>query len=106
MEEKPVPVVFKKKFKTGFERTLRETVELICRNLVDHPAHLKVEVEQGESSIVVKVFPHPKDIGEILGKKGRNISALRILVECMGARHGVRAVVGTIDDDQVTQDAA
>lgn len=81
-----------------FQESLRATVEGICKSIVDHPHRLQVTVERGEKTTILAILPDPKDFGKIVGKKGRNIAALRHLVECMGARYGIRAIISSVHE--------
>ena len=43
--------------------------------------------QNGNATFIVKV--HPDDIGKVIGKQGRNVGALRVLLGAIARQHGV-----------------
>lgn len=52
--------------------------------LVDHPNDFKVKRSIDDRGVLLTVDVHPNDLGMLIGKEGRNISALRHLVRMVG----------------------
>jgi len=72
---------------------LRELVLYLVRSLVDDPDSVSVEeVRQGDR-MVYEVTVAPEDTGKVIGRQGRVISALRLLVKAAGLKTGARAHV-------------
>jgi len=68
-------------------RLMKEFIEFIVKQLVDKPE--KVVVEENtpdEHTIEINVKVDKDDIGKVIGKRGNNINALRILLNAVGAK--------------------
>lgn len=66
---------------------MKEFIEFIVKQLVDKPE--KVVVEENtpdEHTIEINVKVDKDDIGKVIGKRGNNINALRILLNAVGAK--------------------
>lgn len=73
--------------------TIRPVLELVCRHLVDHPNDVHVTTEIGERTVRFVVVCKKTDVGQVLGKRGINIDAIRDLLFAMSSKHGIRAVI-------------
>jgi len=60
--------------------------------LLDAPEALKVEVKAEGRKADVLIYADPKDRGRIIGKSGRMISSLRLLVKAAGEKAGLHTV--------------
>ena len=63
---------------------MEELVKYIASSLVDHPD--QVRVEQHDQSLVLKVAE--PDLGKIIGRQGRTIKAMRILINAIAGKQG------------------
>lgn len=58
----------------------------MARELVDYPDQVRVnEIDVGQTS-VMELSVAKQDIGKIIGKKGRNIAAIRTLINAASAK--------------------
>ena len=55
-------------------------VEYVVRTLVDAPDKVRVTTEENADNSVIRIECHKEDIGKVVGKKGKTISAIRSLV--------------------------
>ena len=77
---------------------MKEFVELIIKRVVDNPE--KVRVEQNSTNgntIEIVVEVDKDDIGKVIGKKGKNINALRTLVTAIGAKVNNRVTLQVVE---------
>jgi len=65
---------------------VKELVELIAKALVDNPDKVQVSQLDGEQSSIIELKVDPEDIGKVIGKKGRNAQAIRIIVSAAGMK--------------------
>lgn len=63
---------------------MREFLEELLKQIVSQPQSLKIS-EEGN---VFVIKAEPADIGVIIGKEGRNIKALRTLLNLKGVKQG------------------
>ena len=76
---------------------LEQFVEYVARNLVDNADAVSLStVEKGRVS-VIQIRCEKKDIGKIIGKTGKTIAAIRLLVSGAGGRMGLRVTVDVLD---------
>jgi hypothetical protein len=65
---------------------LAELLEELARRLVDSPDEVRVEREEREDVIVLRLHVAPDDVGKVIGRKGRIARALRTVVRASAAR--------------------
>ena len=77
---------------------LRNFVAFVVTSLVDKPEQVSVALVEKEDLSIIQVRCFKKDIGKVIGKSGKTISALRTLVSSAAARSHVRATVDVLDE--------
>jgi predicted RNA-binding protein YlqC (UPF0109 family) len=77
---------------------MKEFVEYIVKNLVDHPDAVKITQIQGSHTIILELTADKTDVGKIVGKHGKTINAIRTLLMSVAARGGVRVNLELIDE--------
>ena len=70
---------------------MKELIEFLARSLVDDPEAVRVEEEQDEDRIVLRLYVAEGDMGKVIGKQGRIANAMRDLLKVAAARQGTRA---------------
>ena len=80
------------------ENTMLEFIENAVKLLVDKPDEVKIEIVESEERLTYELTVGEGDYGMVIGKKGRNISALRTLIFAINAKEGgMRARLEIID---------
>ncbi len=69
----------------------------IVRMLVDHPGDIQLSQLTGESTVIFELRCHADDVGKLIGKDGKIVTAIRTLLNGMAAREGRRAVVEVVE---------
>ncbi len=83
------------------EEVMQEFVETVVKQLVDKPDEVNVNAVEGEQQIIFELTVGDGDFGKVIGKKGRNISALRSLLFAINAKNGgKRARLDVIDKNE------
>jgi predicted RNA-binding protein YlqC (UPF0109 family) len=72
---------------------LTELVAFLARKLVDDPEAVRVEQEERDDVLVVRLHVAPDDVGKVVGKQGRIARALRTIVRAGGVREGRRVLL-------------
>jgi uncharacterized protein len=67
---------------------IRAVVETLARALTDRPDDVRVVETPRRDSTLVELYVAPMDLGKVIGKQGRTISALRTLAAAAGEREG------------------
>lgn len=79
------------------DRSVKELVEYIVRQLVDQTDEIRVEEHEDGDELVVEVKVAPQDAGRIIGRQGRIAKAIRTLVKAAAVRDGRRVSVDILD---------
>ncbi len=80
---------------------MKEFIETVVKQLVDKPNEVNVNAVEGEQQIIFELTVGDGDFGKVIGKKGRNISALRSLLFAINAKQGgKRARLDVIDKNE------
>ena len=69
----------------------------IVRRLVDHPGDIQLSQLAGDSTVIFELRCHADDVGKVIGKDGKTVTAIRTLLNAMAAREGRRAVVEVVE---------
>jgi hypothetical protein len=77
---------------------MKELIVSIAKHLVDKPDEVNVADVETEQRIIYELTVGDGDYGKIIGKGGRNISAIRTIVFAINAKQGgKRARLDVID---------
>lgn len=72
---------------------IKDMVEKIARSIVDKPESVEVKGVEGENSTVIELKVDKGDIGKIIGKQGRTITAIRTVLGAARVQKGKRHVL-------------
>tara|TARA_Y100000590_G_C15562636_1_gene955383 strand:- start:870 stop:1106 length:237 start_codon:yes stop_codon:yes gene_type:complete len=68
---------------------MKELLEDIVKSIVDKPDEVSIEVnDESESTLIYELRVGEGDIGMVIGKKGRNVGAIRTLLSAATAKTG------------------
>ncbi|UCF03652.1 MAG: KH domain-containing protein [Deltaproteobacteria bacterium] len=76
---------------------MKELVEFMAKAMVDNPEQVKVTEIAGSDTLVIEVNVAKEDMGQIIGKKGRNAQAMRLIVNAASAKLRKRVILEIID---------
>ena len=77
---------------------MKEFVEYIVKNLVDHPDQVKINEVGGTHTLIIELTVEKSDIGKIIGKKGKTVNAIRTLLMSVASRNGLRVSLEIIEE--------
>jgi hypothetical protein len=77
---------------------MKELVEKIVRALVDFPEEVDIREIKGSRTSIVEIKVSKPDVAYLIGKKGKNITALRILVAAAGK--GEEYIVELVEENR------
>jgi predicted RNA-binding protein YlqC (UPF0109 family) len=69
---------------------MEELIKYILNKIVDHPGDFKIESSQNEEMVTITAKLNPEDMGKVIGKGGKTISAIRSLVKILAAKNQKR----------------
>ena len=69
---------------------MKDLVEYIAKSIVNEPDEVKVEEEETEDGLTLKLTVADDDKGRIIGKQGRIAEAIRALLRVKAAKASTR----------------
>ena len=69
----------------------------MAQQLVDDPSAVRVEEEERDDAIVLRLYVAKDDVGKVIGRQGRLARALRAIVRAGGARQRRRMLLEIAD---------
>jgi hypothetical protein len=77
---------------------MRETIEMIVKELVDDVDAVEVrEVEKNNSSVLIEVRVAESDMGKLIGRQGKTVRALRSLLHAAGLKQRRRFLLEIVE---------
>ena len=77
---------------------MAELLAFLARALVDSPEAVTVdEFEEEDGTLVLELSVAEDDVGQVIGRGGRTIGALRQLTRAAGTKRGRRVLVDVVD---------
>ena len=63
-------------------------VASLARDLVDQPDAVEVRVVEEDGADVVELTVSPDEMGRVIGRQGRTVQAMRMLLDAAGEKFG------------------
>ena len=77
---------------------MEDLLEYLARALVDEPDAVEVEgFDEDDGTIVLELHVADGDAGKVIGRGGRTVTALRIVMKAAAVRDGHRVLVDVVD---------
>ena len=76
---------------------MKEFIEYIAKQLVDHPDSVSVAEVEGEKTTVYELRVNAEDLGKVIGRKGQTAKAIRTLIAAVSAKKGKRALLEILE---------
>ncbi len=73
-------------------------LDYLARAMTDDPDAVVIRREERRGSTILRLHVAPRDMGRVIGRRGRTAQAIRTLVAAAGARDGEQTVVDIVDD--------
>jgi predicted RNA-binding protein YlqC (UPF0109 family) len=71
----------------------RELIEYVARSLVDYPDELTVDEVEENGVVVYQLHVASRDIGKVIGRRGRVARAMRTLLKVASIHNQRRAIL-------------
>jgi uncharacterized protein len=77
---------------------MAELLAYLARALVNKPDAVSVEqFEDDDGTLVLELTVAEEDVGQVIGRGGRTVSALRQVARATGTKQGRRVLVDVVD---------
>ena len=70
-----------------------QLVEYLARRLVEQPDDVRVEEDEDDGDLIIRLHVAPEDVGRVIGRGGRIARALRTVVRACGANEDRRVLL-------------
>lgn len=67
---------------------MKQLLEDIVKAIVDKSDEVKISVIEGDSTEIYELTVGEGDLGKVIGKKGKNVGAIRTLLSAATAKKG------------------
>ena len=78
---------------------MKAFIEYVVKELVDFPEQVDIREVDGDRAFVFEVRLNPGDIGKVIGKSGRTITAIRTLLTSATQKNDKRVMLEIIEPD-------
>jgi uncharacterized protein len=76
---------------------MQELLEFLAKSLVDDPDAVQVDPAEEDDALVLELRVAEDDTGQVIGRRGRTITALRTVMRAVGASQDRRVLVDLVD---------
>ena len=76
---------------------LKELFEFIIKGIVDFPDKVEINHIDTEKTVIFEVKVDPVDVGKVIGKQGKNIKAIRLIMNAAAQKNKKRAIIEIIN---------
>ena len=76
---------------------MKELIEQIAKTIVEKPEEVQVRAIEGEHAVVIELRVNRDDIGKVIGKQGRTITAMRTILNAARAQKEKRQILEVIE---------
>lgn len=81
---------------------MKELILAIAQAMVDAPELVSVREVHGDHTTVFELRVAKSDLGKVIGKKGRNAEAMRIILGAVSAKEKKRIIIEIVDSRDTT----
>jgi len=76
---------------------MKDLIKNIVQTMVDKPEELEISEIQGDQITILKLRVAKEDIGKVIGKKGRNVQAIRTILNAASAKEKKHTVLEILE---------
>ena len=77
---------------------MEDLLEYLARSLVDKSDEVRVDgFDEEDGTIVLELHVADDEAGKVIGRGGRTVAALRVVMKAAAARDGNRVLVDVVD---------
>ena len=75
---------------------MKDLVEQIARRIADYPDDVVVAEISGVKTLVLELRCNKSDVGRMIGRSGRTIGAMRVLLDALTSRARKRVILEVV----------
>jgi predicted RNA-binding protein YlqC (UPF0109 family) len=78
---------------------MKELVQFLVQQLVNNPDAVEVKETKSDTASVLELRVAKDDLGRVIGKQGRTVKSMRMLLNAVGARTKRKIVLEIIEEE-------
>ncbi len=78
---------------------MKELVQFLAQQLVNNPDAVEVKETKSDTASVLELRVAKDDLGRVIGKQGRTVKSMRVLLSAVGARTKRKIVLEIIEEE-------
>ncbi len=79
---------------------MKELVEFLATSLVDDKSAVRVEESSADRKLSYSLSVKQDDLGKVIGKKGRTVKAMRVLLSALASMQGRQVSLQVIEPER------
>ena len=76
---------------------IKELVQYIVQSIVDNPDEVSVSVIESAQTNILELKVAKSDLGKVIGKKGRNVQAIRTILNSVSGKAKKHVILELIE---------
>jgi predicted RNA-binding protein YlqC (UPF0109 family) len=76
---------------------MKDLLTEIARRMVDYPDQVKINEIESRQALILELSVAKQDLGKIIGSKGRNIGAIRTIMNAVSAKTHKRVIIEILE---------
>lgn len=76
---------------------MQELVEFVVKQLVDDKDNVQISAQSQGKATTITVKVAPNEMGKVIGKRGKIITAIRCLAKAVGNKDGIKYTIEVVD---------
>jgi uncharacterized protein len=77
---------------------MKEMLMRIVKAMVDAPDEVNITETDSDHTVMFNLQVAKPDIGKVIGKQGRNVQAIRLILSAVAAKHKKRVMLDIHED--------
>ena len=76
---------------------MKNFIEYVIKALVDNPDSVQISEIYGKHNVILEVRCHSSDMGRVIGRSGKTIGSVRMLLSTIAARQGRHSMLEVVE---------
>jgi len=72
---------------------MEELIEFMIKGIVDFSGKVEINHIVTEKTLVCEIKVDPEDVGKVIGKQGKNIKAMRLIMNAAAQKNNIRVIL-------------
>lgn len=79
--------------------TTKQLMEELIKGLVNNPDQVEISEREGDRTTIFEAQVAKEDMGKVIGKRGKTIESIKIILGACGAKHKKRYNFEILEDE-------